>query len=63
MQRTRHRPMPSGKVQPRDALIFAIVLAVLSFTLLTVFANLLSAFLAFSGIIFYILVYTHWLKR
>jgi protoheme IX farnesyltransferase len=63
MERTRHRPMPSGKVQPRDALIFAIVLAVLSFTLLTVFANLLSAFLAFSGIIFYILVYTHWLKR
>ena len=63
MERTRHRPIPSGKVQPRDALIFAIALAVLSFTLLTVFANLLAAFLAFSGIIFYILVYTHWLKR
>jgi protoheme IX farnesyltransferase len=63
MERTRHRPIPSGKIQPRDALIFAIALAVLSFTLLTVFANLLSAFLAFSGIIFYILVYTHWLKR
>ena len=63
MERTRHRPIPSGKIQPRDALIFAIALAVLSFTLLTVFANLLAAFLAFSGIIFYILVYTHWLKR
>ncbi|MDB9483269.1 UbiA family prenyltransferase, partial [Dolichospermum circinale CS-537/05] len=49
MERTRHRPLPSGKVQPRDAFIFAIVLAVLSFTLLTVFANLLAAFLAFSG--------------
>ncbi|MEH2140357.1 heme o synthase [Nostoc sp.] len=63
MERTRHRPMPSGKVQPRDALIFAIALATLSFTLLAVFANLLAASLAFSGIVFYILVYTHWLKR
>ncbi|MEH2200813.1 heme o synthase [Nostoc sp.] len=63
MERTRHRPMPSGKVQPRDALIFAISLATLSFTLLAVFANLLAALLAFSGIVFYILVYTHWLKR
>ena len=63
MERTRHRPLPSGKVQPRDALIFAIVLAIMSFTLLAVFANLLAACLAFSGIIFYVLVYTHWLKR
>ncbi|MEJ6483625.1 heme o synthase [Nostoc punctiforme UO1] len=63
MERTRHRPIPSGKVQPRDALIFAIALATISFTLLAVFANLLAAVLAFSGIVFYILVYTHWLKR
>ncbi|WP_427159134.1 heme o synthase [Aliinostoc sp. HNIBRCY26] len=63
MERTRHRPMPSGRVQPRDALIFAIALAILSFTLLSVFANLLAASLALSGIIFYVLVYTHWLKR
>ncbi len=63
MERTRHRPLPSGRVQPRDALIFAIALAAISFTLLTVFANLLSALLAMSGIGFYMLVYTHWLKR
>jgi heme o synthase len=63
MERTRHRPLPSGKIQPRDALIFAIALAVISFSLLTVFANLLAAMLAMSGIVFYILVYTHWLKR
>ncbi|NEQ79550.1 MAG: protoheme IX farnesyltransferase, partial [Moorea sp. SIO2I5] len=63
MLRTRHRPIPSGKVQPRDALLFAIALAILSFTLLTVFANLLSALLALSGIIFYMLIYTHILKR
>ena len=63
MERTRHRPIPSGKVQPRDALLFAIALALLSFTLLTVFANLLSALLAMSGIVFYMLIYTHLLKR
>ncbi len=63
MERTRWRPIPSGRVKPRDALIFAIALAALSFTLLTVFANLLAALLAMSGIVFYVLVYTHWLKR
>ncbi|MGK7930383.1 MAG: heme o synthase [Microcystaceae cyanobacterium] len=63
MQRTRQRPIPSGRVQPRHALIFALVLAVLSFSLFAVFINLLSACLAFSGIIVYMLVYTHWLKR
>lgn len=63
MERTRHRPLPSGRIQPRDALIFAIALATLSFTLLTTFANLLSACLAMSGIVTYVLVYTHWLKR
>ena len=63
MERTRGRPIPSGRVQPRHALIFAFVLGLASFTLLTVFVNLLSALLAMSGIVFYMLVYTHWLKR
>jgi heme o synthase len=63
MVRTRHRPIPSGKVQPRDAMLFAIALASLSFTLLTVFANLLAALLAMSGIVFYMGIYTHLLKR
>nr|WP_199315238.1 heme o synthase [Aerosakkonema funiforme] len=63
MERTRHRPIPSGKVQSRDALLFAIILASLSFTLLAVFANLLAALLAMSGIVFYMAIYTHLLKR
>lgn len=63
MQRTRKRPIPSGRVQPRHALIFALVLAVLSFALFTFFINLLSACLAMSGICFYMLIYTHLLKR
>jgi heme o synthase len=63
MERTRHRPIPSGRVQPRDALLFAIVLGSTSFTLLAVFANLLAALLAMSGIVFYMGIYTHLLKR
>ncbi|MCP6761619.1 MAG: heme o synthase [Fischerella sp. CENA71] len=63
MERTRHRPIPSGRIQSRDALIFAIALAVISFSLLSVFANLLAASLAMAGIVFYVLIYTHWLKR
>ncbi|HBQ99404.1 MULTISPECIES: heme o synthase [unclassified Roseofilum] len=63
MIRTRKRPLPSGKVQPRHALIFALILAGLSFGLLTLFANLQAALLAMMGIVFYMVVYTHMLKR
>ena len=63
MVRTRKRPLPSGKIHPRNALIFAIILGLLAFSLLTVWVNLLAACLAMSGIVFYMLIYTHWLKR
>lgn len=63
MTRTRKRPIPSGRVQSLHALIFAGVLGILSFSILTVFTNLLAALLAMSGIVFYMLIYTHWLKR
>lgn len=63
MLRTRKRPIPSGRVQPHHALIFAIILGSLSFSLLALFANLASAFLAMSGIGFYMIVYTRFLKR
>ena len=63
MERTRHRPIPSGRIQPRDAWIFAGVMAAMSFALLAIFANLLSAGLAMLGIAVYVGVYTYWLKR
>ncbi|HLW02024.1 MAG TPA: heme o synthase [Ktedonobacterales bacterium] len=63
MSRTRKRSLPSGRILPTHALIFGIVLAALSFVDLALFVNLLSALLAFSGILFYIFVYTLWLKR
>ncbi|HIK43378.1 MAG TPA: protoheme IX farnesyltransferase [Leptolyngbyaceae cyanobacterium M65_K2018_010] len=63
MERTRHRPIPAGRIQVRDALVFAAILAVLAFVLLALGANLLSASLAMLGIAIYVGVYTHWLKR
>ncbi len=63
MERTRNRPIPSGRVKPLHAGIFAAVLAALSFTILFVFTNLLAALLAMAGIGFYMWIYTHLLKR
>ena len=63
MGRTQRRSLPSGKVQPTQALIFGIVLGVGAFVILTAFVNLLSAALACSAILFYIFVYTLGLKR
>ncbi|MGA7951985.1 MAG: heme o synthase [Gloeobacterales cyanobacterium] len=63
MERTRSRPLPSGRIQPYQAITFGSILGVLSFTLLAVFINPLSAWLALSGILFYVFVYTLGLKR
>ncbi len=63
MGRTQRRSLPSGRVEPRQALVFGIFLGVFSFVLLTLFVNLLSAVLAFSAILFYVFIYTLWLKR
>src|SRR5438876_7448334 len=63
MGRTQRRSLPSGRVQPTQALIFGIVLGVGAFLVLTTFVNLLSACLACSAILFYIFVYTMGLKR
>ncbi len=63
MRRTAHRALPAGVLRPRQAVWFGLVLAVLSFVVLTVFANLLAALLAQAAIVFYIFVYTRWLKR
>jgi heme o synthase len=63
MGRTQRRSLPAGKVQPSQALIFGIALGVGSFIILALFVNLLSAALACSAILFYVFVYTLWLKR
>jgi protoheme IX farnesyltransferase len=63
MERTRSRPIPSGRIKTHQAWIFAAVLGVLSFSILTLFANLSAALLAMAGIGFYVVIYTHLLKR
>jgi protoheme IX farnesyltransferase len=62
MHRTRHRPLPLGEISPSNALGFAIALEIVSFALLWSTANLLAAVLAVSATIFYVFVYTIWLK-
>jgi heme o synthase len=63
MGRTQRRSIPAGKVAPRNALIFGIILGIGSFFVLDAFVNLLSAVLAFSAILFYVVIYTMGLKR
>jgi protoheme IX farnesyltransferase len=63
MERTADRPVPSGRVAPRAALVYGVVLALLSFVLLSATVNVLAASLAFSGFLGYVFVYTIWLKR
>jgi protoheme IX farnesyltransferase len=63
MHRTRKRSLPSGRIEPMHALVYGVVLGALSFVILAAFANLLAALLAQAGLLFYVLVYTGYLKR
>jgi protoheme IX farnesyltransferase len=63
MVRTRRRPLPDGRIAPAHALTFGITLGVLAFLLLAFEVNVLAASLAVAGLLFYVLVYTLWLKR
>jgi protoheme IX farnesyltransferase len=63
MHRTRHRPLVTGVIEPRNALIFAIGLEIAAFLFLWATVNFLSAVLAVSATLFYVFVYTLWLKR
>ncbi|MGH3065437.1 MAG: heme o synthase [Gaiellaceae bacterium] len=61
--RTRERPVASGRVTPGQALEFGLLLSALSFALLASAVNVLTAVLALVGNLFYVVVYTRWLKR
>ncbi len=63
MARTRRRPLPAHEVEPERAVVFGILLGIVSFAVLASFVNLLSAFLALLAIGFYVVVYTVMLKR
>lgn len=63
MNRTKKRPIPSGRLTPAQVLAFGLMTGTLSFVLLAFAVNLLTAVLSLSGLLFYVLIYTMWLKR
>ena len=63
MSRTRLRPIPAGRIAPAVALAFGIGLAIIAFDLFWQLVNPLSAWLALAGLLFYVFIYTVWLKR
>ncbi len=63
MYRTQGRPLPSGKISPHIAVIFAVLLATLGLGLLVTFVNLLTAVLTLFSLVGYALIYTVFLKR
>jgi protoheme IX farnesyltransferase len=63
MTRTADRPIPSGRVSPRAALIYGTILALLSVLLLATTVNVLAAALSLCGFVGYVGIYTIWLKR
>jgi heme o synthase len=63
MARTCTRPIPSGRIPPTSALVFGVGLSALGFLILAMVTNLLAALLALAGGLFYVFVYTMWLKR
>jgi protoheme IX farnesyltransferase len=63
MERTRHRPLVTGALTPRRALIFAFLLEIAAAAVLVWWANVLAAVLALSATAFYVVIYSLWLKR
>ena len=63
MNRTRQRPVADQRISPRKALAFGVVLNVIAFAILVTWVNLLAALLTLAATLFYVFVYTRWLKR
>ncbi|MGV8961582.1 MAG: heme o synthase [Stenotrophomonas sp.] len=63
MARTSWRPLVAGKVTPRQVLVFAGILTVLSMTILVLWVNVITAVLTFASLIGYAVIYTKYLKR
>ena len=63
MERTRERPIPAGRMNPNNALLFGLILVILSITAMVLFVNAVAAILLIITIFYYIFIYTVWLKR
>jgi protoheme IX farnesyltransferase len=63
MRRTSRRPLPRHQVSPQAAMMFGILLGVAGFVWLSVFTNITAAAISTAALLFYVFVYTRWLKR
>jgi heme o synthase len=63
MQRTQKRPIPSGRLTPGEGLAFGVAMALTSFYIMAIYVNLLSALLTLAGIVYYVLLYSIFLKK
>ena len=63
MERTRDRPLPTGKIEPAEALSFGVILASGAIMLMFLATNAMAAALLAAAVLFYVFVYTMWLKR
>jgi len=63
MPRTRLRPIPSGRMSPGHVLAFGVTLGAAAFAVYALLVNVLSAVLALAGLLYYVFIYTRWLKR
>jgi protoheme IX farnesyltransferase len=63
MQRTAKRPLPAGRLYPAEALALGVAEIVFSFYIFTAFVNLNAAILAMVGMVYYVIIYSKWLKH
>jgi heme o synthase len=63
MQRTRMRPIPQGRISRQSATIFALAAGAISFAIFYLLVNPLAAWLSLAGNLYYVVIYTIWLKR
>ena len=63
MERTRDRPIPKGRVEPAEALTFGVILSVFAVMMMFLATNAVAAGLLGTAVLFYVFVYTVWLKR
>lgn len=63
MQRTEKRPLAAGRMYPAEGLAFSLALCLLSYYLLAAFVNFTAAILSLAGIVYYVFIYSIWLKK